>query len=1083
MEQRRKLNSTKSSCDTPSPVLLRRRLSAPETVMRKYNLARARSQDSDPGHSHDSKFGDLSNTVHSGSDLSLQKKKDSAVLMRKSTILRRLMTNPKTYGSSSFQEWQHYCGKLSTPSLNSLQGSPEHLSKSYSRRSLVGYEFKTSPKHSYGSRKVSPVHQLYEPQKSSLTQNTNTSPRRIIDSSCDNYANQQSYHSHSTNRISSQKMTTIDQHIASVRTTHSDSAYSNDRSNFSPASISSCSTNTNLTTQKSSRYKNDTKNLDQGIVDENRNFSVNTSFNYVTQESSTQTSSTTNLNVISNVKLSQKTLDLIVNEVMRDVQCTNGNEVQDKTGDAIHVQKISGLKPTRHGTINNVYRDDSVMHKNDTDFKEQRTSSSRLSGISSKTSLGVKSENFMDDNSDIISIADSLEDTTSSKLSVKNHDNKPVRGDLPPLPTKYQKNSTKNLKPADSFFVSMKTDIADEVKSVSDYLPKKLKDKIWQRQQTLQERVNHNKTENTTPIKLRQNGKNHLTNSENSKLNKIKNKIRYKKPFLPSLVSTEKLKIENNDKKLENSKIKNKFKRKSKIQSTRKADVLQNLSETNFRVYTTQNEYQYDGAPRKIYHKSEFKNFNKRVEILEIMECVDLSDRQNQSSTKSKSKIPVLVSQNLTSVSPKKPTYLDFNQMVISDPKLDQLIANILIQSLQEKGGSTTMKPQCQDEPNDTPEGRTVKDDKEFAVIPEELSQQTSSEEKENTPNSVNVTNEKNIKVIEELRKINSTSNQVPQTKNIENNYKGKAALELPKPDNFSTIPDGWVAFHTLQKSEESIDTSTHEGQKQDFRRIEGAGREPYQDRLPPENKRNYRTLHERIHEEYDFERTTAREEGLKGVTIPPPLPKKYGSPSRRSKYKSMPNGQQPPGEWSIVLSGNNSASFASDLEMKIRFPSSRHINTSHQQPEPEEDRENNQMYEGTFFPRIDHRYLNGYSRRNSYYNENIGEYRKLPDIKKRQPENEKVSDQIALAAIEIDDIRPRQTKTSLRRYKMTRPKLHPLFESNIYDVNLDRQYPEILRRFPQLLTVNGNSISPERKNSVPGISRRDVPKHNYAPN
>ncbi|KAK9889253.1 hypothetical protein WA026_004530 [Henosepilachna vigintioctopunctata] len=365
MESANRKSTDTKTCDIPSPVLIRRRLSAPETVMRKYKLARAKSQESDSGQDQP-KFCDLSYESHSGSDLNLQKKKESAVLMRKSTLLRRLMNNPKTLGSSSFQEWQHYCGKLSNSSLNSLQGSPEHLSKSYSRRSLVGYEFKTSPKHNvYGSRKVSPVRQTYEPHQSSLTQ-MKTSPKRRIDTNSDSYSNYHSNSPHSINgrigSMSSQKTNAnSDTPLTTSRTTifkdHSDSTYSNERSNVTSSSISSSSTNTNVTAHEYARYRKQTPesismNLDQRIVDENRNFPVNPSFNYITQESATQTASTTNLNVISNVKLSQKTLDLIVNEVMRDVQktYTNGNEVVEKLGDSIHV---GAKKSNRIGITSN----------------------------------------------------------------------------------------------------------------------------------------------------------------------------------------------------------------------------------------------------------------------------------------------------------------------------------------------------------------------------------------------------------------------------------------------------------------------------------------------------------------------------------------------------------------------------------------------------------------------------------------------------------------------------------------------------------------------------------------------------------
>ncbi|KAK9889255.1 hypothetical protein WA026_004532 [Henosepilachna vigintioctopunctata] len=231
---------------------------------------------------------------------------------------------------------------------------------------------------------------------------------------------------------------------------------------------------------------------------------------------------------------------------------------------------------------------------------------------------------------------------------------------------------------------------------------------------------------------------------------------------------------------------------------------------------------------------------------------------------------------------------------------------------------------------------------------------------------------------------------------------------------------------------------------------------------------------------------TNARKEEYERVVLPPPLPKRCEQSSRRSRNKEVQSNQCLPAEWSIVLSGKNNSSFNSDLEMKIRFPSSRQ-NVSlppHLPSESEENRENHQQYEKkSRFPRIDNKYLN-YNTNKDYYGGSNGRVQNLPEINfNRETSNQRMSGSVAsLRAMEITDIRPRQTKTSMRRYNMTRPKLHPLFESNIYDFNIDRQYPDILRRIPHFLAVNGNSLSSERKHHVPGMNRKEIPKHNCTP-
>lgn len=241
---------------------------------------------------------------------------------------------------------------------------------------------------------------------------------------------------------------------------------------------------------------------------------------------------------------------------------------------------------------------------------------------------------------------------------------------------------------------------------------------------------------------------------------------------------------------------------------------------------------------------------------------------------------------------------------------------------------------------------------------------------------------------------------------------------------------------------------------------------------------------------EYDFERNAPKEKNdfYKEIILPPPIPKRYGHSSRRPRYRNSSNGNPTPGEWSIILSGTNNATLASDLEMKIRFPSSHRTNCFpfNSIGESGKNRENTGICnDDPRFPHMGHKHFNNFDNGTSYYNENHGRFRKLPGINNmRDPDNQRVSDPIAaLRAMEITDIRPKQTKTSLKRYNMTRPKLHPLFESNVDNSNIESHYTGMLNPVPDLLSINGYSVSPDNKYYVPGFGGRRIPRHSCTSN
>lgn len=70
------------------------------------------------------------------------------------------------------------------------------------------------------------------------------------------------------------------------------------------------------------------------------------------------------------------------------------------------------------------------------------------------------------------------------------------------------------------------------------------------------------------------------------------------------------------------------------------------------------------------------------------------------------------------------------------------------------------------------------------------------------------------------------------------------------------------------------------------------------------------------------------------------------------------------------MLSGTNNASLASDVEMKIRFPSSHRTNSFnyHGNGESRDSRMNNGIYEDSRFSHS--KQLNDFENENSYYNE-----------------------------------------------------------------------------------------------------------------
>lgn len=870
------------------------------------------SQDSDTTHASDSR--NFSWRVDVGSDPNLNKKKDSG--MRKSTLLRRLWGNNKPLSerssrlSGAYYDWQYSFGKLSsgksTHSLGSTHSSPEH--KSMSRRSL-NEEFKTSPKH---YSKFSPKHQLEVNKNYIQTTGSMPSPKKKLNGNLpieSNFNNVSSLISIvSDQRISSttSKTTETEFENYSTRSTgststtsrtmysdNSDSAYTFTHSNYTQSS------NSNSNTTQSSQPQ--TEKLDNKLsTDQNSNRKKKSDpENYVKYSAvseSTQTSDSTNLNVISNVKLSQSTLNLIFNQVLQDVQNKSPDSININTFSAVVSEPSNKLAPDpkviKVQEMPSFYlkRKDEITitpeHNRIIKYMISNVGTGspyskpaevpqivvpRFSALPRTSSMEVNtsSGDSTDKESDTMSLVDSLEDPSSPRIDINlnRHDNRPVRGEISPL---LPDNSKKIKSPKNAtFFIPIETDAETEVKPVAEHLPAKVKEKLSKRQIKREQKMAKTKlisprsdsnyisaSENGNPIQfIVHNSPDYNLNSAPAlfpdiNFNKPKRKS---KAVLPSIDPIRKFKSDYETGKNLEDKIKEKLnksvKRKSVFKAQDASDPFRGKIKTTHwstkglqkpekltPIYTTRSEYVYDTAPRRIYHKTETND--KRIEILEIMECVD-GTGQNQ-MTRNKSKIPVLVHQKLPKIQQfrrgfEKPAFLDFEQNQISDPKIDQLIANILIDSLniaevesafiESKEPRVITKGNINERRPSAPQPSQIKlsgqrYQQKFEVIPEELSMQSSFEEAKNNSAEDESNLKQNEKVVEKASEILAKLEISEENENkledaeeeVSKMSKGKEAVTIVKDESLSTIPKGWITFYMLRKSQGSPDSTSDEG-------------------------------------------------------------------------------------------------------------------------------------------------------------------------------------------------------------------------------------------------------------------------------
>lgn len=841
---------------------------------------RSDSQDSDSMQASEVKSCQWRNETGAGSDPNLNRKRDSG-FMRKSTLLRRLWSNSKTNSDKSsrfpgsFYEWQTSSGK-SSHSLYSNNSSPEHV-KSQSRRSLNGEDLRTSPKH----RNQSP------------TQGRKISIANGAANSCySNYSFVTSIES-TGNRVSTTatpKTTTTETESENYTTStfdNSDSAYTNSRSNYTQSSSSRMATVCSEV-QKVFVGLADVNNQNANQMAMKLDANANASALHPIKNSETQTVNTTNVNVISNVELSKATLDIIYSQVLQDVQ--------NKIPNTISINSVSASLPEPQTKVINVQQVPSFYLKRSEepiiDPKRDQMLKYMISNVGTGSpyskpaevpqivvprysavprtlsmEVNASSADSTDRESDTVSLVDSLEDPSSPHVDfgqTNKHDDKPVRGDLSiPLPDNSDAVKSNVVNKTSAFFIPIDANSEDAFKSVSELLPEKVKERLSKRQAKREQKMQQAKLQMFSP---RSDGTNHsrfgdfdINEEFNSERDVNSNKQkRRSKPMFPRIQTIRKIRINSseNTKFVENEEIKYKSSKSTKRSKSYSRDnfeenstssknksfwtprAKQKSSERLSPIYRSKNEYSCNSIPGRIYHKTELNNSNKRIEILEIMECIEVTpEKYAHQFSKGKSRIPVLVQPKLPRISTsnlqrsEKPTFLDFQQVHISDPKIDQLIANILIDTLNKEEGSPQKQQASKTDTTIkalpfTPQSKhgNIKYHQHFEVIPEEYLHSSTESYCNNGNTSFSNENENEIQMVADrltqqtLKNNNVREVPMPHSKEAnanekhENPYKGKAALAVVRDENMATIPQGWITFYMLQKSQTSPESTSDEG-------------------------------------------------------------------------------------------------------------------------------------------------------------------------------------------------------------------------------------------------------------------------------
>ncbi|XP_030748582.1 uncharacterized protein LOC115876787 [Sitophilus oryzae] len=961
-------SAKKASKESFFPVLQRRRLSVPETIMRKHMLAQEKLT------SQESRNFQWGKEFEYSSDPNLDRKIGSN-LIRKSTLLRRLWgNNSKQKLSGSFQEWQHSSRKLSsTQSLSSTHSSPEHLP----RRKPLSNTTKPSSVHNNDEKLL-----LVSPKRRTTMSKTALSKD-------------------STTKYSS---------FASYSDTSSDSAYTNSVSNLSFVSS---------TARKNAEDENCNR------VDVSSRLS-STSL----QESAVQTKDVANLNVISNVSLSQATLDVIFKQVMKDVSQLTPGEISISSAtvtrddkNEITVQETPSFFLNNNSQMSDLSSDKARIEKfiisnvrsgssYEKSAEKASTTVPRFSAVPRTSSMEVNTSEMDREESDSASFADSLEDFNSPRLKNKN---KHTTADITNLLPEGRINASP--KKSSTFYIPIEVD-RKEVKSVSELLPVKVREKLNERQHKREEKSRQLRSAFRTFDSISE-----IKNSITVQNYKPKKRI---KPVLPSIES---LKNPSKEKKHRGS-PKDAFNRQRHTSALNGTD---STSQKHSVLYDQSKKTDWSSDTRKIYEKQSYENSGKKIEILEIVECISMPDRIQ------KSKIPVPVSE-CASKKPHfiKPVYLDFENQA-PDPKFDQLIANILIDSLNHDVDSS-VKETDKRNANFTPKNQgliqeTSKASAQIQAVAEE------------TPAAQKKPSEKNA----------SNNNNNVNTSRDSN--KNKIPLRPMGRKCLSSIPHGWVTFYNVHKDMGTPDSTSDEGKKllginadeKDVKLVknkEARSSHPTKSNLPRDIIKT---------ESKDFSVCSSEDDKtLDSDMMNGDSFKKFGNHQRKPKTKHEDYQDKSSAKWSVTISGSNTyGQTAPDVEMRLKFPNIKHKYSTGTRHYSDSGLGEENIQERSFPSMRQLQDLERKFRRRDSVNEN------LPNIHTaRSRRKKRESLDLSMAPTTII---PKQTKTSTSRYHLSRPRERYSLPEVPSMLN-ERQYCEILKRIPDILAVTGQSISPERR-------------------
>lgn len=833
-------------------------------------LAQQRLDDSDG-----TQISESTSSIHwrsdiGSSDQNLHRNRDIGI--RRSTLLRRLWSNNKSLSEKRSRYGGHYDWQYSSVKLinsqSSAQSSPEHK-KLINRRSLNKDDSRTSPS-TVRSNKITSKYNFNESNVISPKRQINKRIDLINDQKsiginryCENLQTETEYEQSSTRSTDDNTSTTS----YATYTDNYDSTYTYN-TKMSNTTSSTCDTYENNNNNNNDGNDNNNKVVQQKAIEVNRKFNqmefekcLHDKCGAVNE--STQTSDITNLNIISNVQLSQSTINSIFNHVLNDLhddRIKNVNDIKnDSNSDDNNVTKLIKVKE-----VPSFY----LKSKDNTDLNDESqilkymignvgTGSNygkpaevpqlivpRYSALPRTSSMEVNtsSGDGTDKESDTLSLVDSLEDPASPRINEKltNYDNKLVRGDISPLLLPDNSKKRKRLKPA-TFYVPIETDAETEVKPVADHLPARVKEKLWQRQIKREEKIAQTKSNFLTALN------NHSLmvimndNNDNSSLRQYTEgttgssggRVKLKsRPLLPSIdrgykhkSSRDNVKIqpEENGKKNESKSVKRKsvFASQGQLSDSYKYKVKPG-SQLSLRMrhkperltpisVNTRNEFMHENVMKKACNQNEVDN--KRIEILEIVECIQATGLDNNQHIKNKSRIPVLVKPKMNKLQQQqqhsflRPCYLDSDQVQVSDPKIDQLIANILIDSLNISQGENSMTDvMIQSKSQRIGESRSSET---YAHVKHSQHAQQTKKKFDSIPEEI--TCQSNNSKSGSVEDINDNYNDKSDVKIVRTN-KGDIKEEGANVKNSSTVPKGWITFYMLQKHQGSPDSTSDEG-------------------------------------------------------------------------------------------------------------------------------------------------------------------------------------------------------------------------------------------------------------------------------